>query len=250
MSELSDNERAYFRKMFDLYDTDKSGAIGFSELKNLSKHIGVELSDDKLLESLRNIGMTNVTKQNVDLDFHHFIKWLSSSAQQGDEFALLKAKISAKGSKVLNNDQIAKLKEVFDHFDADKSGSIDADELGNVFKAMGQEMTAEELNSLIAGVDDDGSGQIEFNEFMLLMCSNFGGQSFDTDMQNVFQGVDPGTTGKLSLADLKRMIAEVTGGLLTTAEIDEIVSSVDCKDEDGNVEYMKWEALWEACRDM
>jgi calcium-binding protein CML len=245
--EISDHERAYFKKMFDLFDTDKSGAIGLAELRNLSRHLGVEMSDDAILESVRSIGSPVSAKGEIDLPFQDFLKWLQKAQASGDEFALLKAKIKAGGSKTLNNEQIARLKEVFENFDADGSGSIDAEELGNVFRSMGEEVDPEELKSMIEGVDDDGSGQIEFNEFMLLMCSNFGGHTFEEDMRKVFEEADPEDTGLVSPETLFRIMKDSTGGSIPDREIWEIINSVERKD--GMVEWMKWEALWEACNE-
>lgn len=246
--ELTEHERGYFKKMFDLYDTDKSGAIGLSELRNLSKHLGVELTEEEVIQSVRSIGVLS-EPEDIDLAFPQFVSWLQN-ANANDEFALLKAKITAKGNKALNNEQIARLKEVFDEFDADGSGSIDAGELRNVFLSMGQEASVEEMSQMIAGVDDDDSGEIEFNEFMVLMCSNFGSRSFEEDMREAFEMLDPDISGKVDVATLKKMMTEVTGGLLTDQEVSDIVAAIDGGSlKEAEVEYMKWESLWEACRE-
>lgn len=247
MSKFNDNERRYFKKMFDLYDTDKGGTIGLSELKNLAKHLGCEMTEEALVRSVRNIGFTGA---DIELEFEVFLKWLAGSASDstgGDEFAFLKAKITAQGSKALNNEQIARLKEVFEYFDADHSGSIDADELVNVFSSMGQTVTQEEMREMIDQVDEDGSGQIEFEEFLMLMCSNFGSKTFETDMHEVFDLVDKEGTGKIDTNALAQLIRETTGGLVSEEEIKQIINSAG--PVNGYVEYMKWESLWEACRE-
>ena len=240
------NEKRYFRKMFQLYDTDKSGAIGLAELKNLCRHLGVDMSEESLLESVVSIGCP-VENNEIDLDFNSFLKWLGSSASEtgGDEFAALKVKITAQGSKALTNDQIQRFKEVFDHFDADHSGSIDADELMNVFSSMGNDVTREEMEQMIAGVDDDGSGEIEFEEFIMLMCTHYG-HSFTSEMEEVFSHLDPDAFGRLPVTAVANMMRETTGGILSEAEISEIIASVA---ENGYVDYMKWESLWEACNE-
>jgi len=244
-TEFSQKERLYFKKMFDLFDTDKSCAIGFFEMKNLSKHLGVELSDDLLKKSIAQIDVDG----NGVLDFNEFLMWLKSAQTSGDdEFASLKAKIRAQGSRNLTNKQIEQLKEVFTHFDTDGSGSIDMSELGAVFSAMGQNLSPEELQSLIAQVDDDGSGEIEFPEFMLLMCSTYGNQkTFDQEMLEEFQRKDPNLTGIITTVELRAMIVELCGTYLTEQEVHDVVTSADDRG-DGTVEYMKWEALWEACQ--
>ena len=244
--EFSESEKLYFKKMFNLYDTDKSGAIGLSELKNLSKHLGCEMTPEKILKSVRDVGYD--VSNDVEMPFEGFLKWLkASTSDNGDEFASLKAKITAAGSRVLNNEQLARFKEVFDHFDADKSGSIDADELVNVFASMGQTVLREDMLEMIREVDQDGSGQIEFQEFVVLMCSNFGSKTFATDMEEAFARVDPDATGRVSVKQLEMLIRDTAGGLVSDEEIANIISSSD--PNGGQIEYMRWEALWEACRE-
>ena len=44
-------------------------------------------------------------------------------------------------------------------FDADGSGTISTDELGAVFKKLGNEVSSKELKEMIVEVDEDGSGK-------------------------------------------------------------------------------------------
>ena len=57
-------------------------------------------------------------------------------------------------------------REAFERFDKDGSGTIDAWELKETLKAMGQNPTDEEVFQMLSQVDDDGSGSIEFPEFL------------------------------------------------------------------------------------
>jgi calmodulin len=54
-------------------------------------------------------------------------------------------------------------------FDKDGNGSVDTKELGQVMRSLGQNPTDEELEDMINEVDADGSGTIDFNEFLSLM---------------------------------------------------------------------------------
>ena len=63
------------------------------------------------------------------------------------------------------------LRTAFQMFDSDKSGKIDANELkmlleGEEFKDV---YTKEQLEQAIAEVDDNGDGEIDFEEFMTMM---------------------------------------------------------------------------------
>ena len=66
--------------------------------------------------------------------------------------------------KELTEEQKQEIKEAFDLFDTDGSGSIDAKELKVAMRALGFEPKKEEIQKMIQDVDDDGSGTIEFPE--------------------------------------------------------------------------------------
>ena len=51
----------------------------------------------------------------------------------------------------------------------DGSGAISSKELLGVMRAMGQNPTEDELNSMVMEVDLDGNGTIEFPEFLEMM---------------------------------------------------------------------------------
>ncbi|XP_006338890.1 caltractin-like [Solanum tuberosum] len=66
------------------------------------------------------------------------------------------------------------IREAFELFDTDNSGTIDAKELNVAMRALGFEATEEEINRMIAEVDKDGSGAIDFDEFVHMMTAKFG----------------------------------------------------------------------------
>ena len=51
------------------------------------------------------------------------------------------------------------------------SGSIDAKELKVAMRALGFEPKKEEIRRMMADIDKDGSGTIDFDEFMQLMTT-------------------------------------------------------------------------------
>jgi Ca2+-binding EF-hand superfamily protein len=55
---------------------------------------------------------------------------------------------------------------VFQKYDADGSGALDAKELEGVLKFIGQGATTEEAQRLLNLVDSDNSGFLEFGEFL------------------------------------------------------------------------------------
>jgi Ca2+-binding EF-hand superfamily protein len=248
-AQFTEQETRYFRKMFGMFDTDHSGAIGFFEMKNLARHLGVQISDEQLRISIERVDDNG----NGELEFDEFLQWLANVNDnvdgEGDEFAVLKSKIRAQGARPLTSRQIEQFRTVFHHFDTDGSGTIDVEELGNVFEAMGQSLTTEELQSILKHADDDGSGEIDFDEFLMLMCCSFGAEeSFEGDLMETFRRYDVDADGLISTRDLRQLVVELVGDSMTSAEVDEVVEVAAVERGDGYIEYMKWESLWDACR--
>ena len=59
---------------------------------------------------------------------------------------------------MLNEEQKQEIREAFDLFDTDGSGTIDAKELKVAMRALGFEPKNEEVKKMMAQVDADGSG--------------------------------------------------------------------------------------------
>jgi len=74
----------------------------------------------------------------------------------------------------LSEEQIQEIKDAFNLFDTDGSGSIDAKELHVAMTALGFEPKKEEILLMITEIDKDGSGTIEFEEFLSMMTEKNG----------------------------------------------------------------------------
>jgi hypothetical protein len=67
---------------------------------------------------------------------------------------------------VSESDPYAELREIFNHYDRDKSGVIDAREFARICEAAGMEMDEEEAIFGFAAVDTDSDGKISWDEFV------------------------------------------------------------------------------------
>eukprot|EP00112_Aurelia_sp_Birch-Aquarium-sp1_P003817 Seg1430.9 transcript_id=Seg1430.9/GoldUCD/mRNA.D3Y31 product=Caltractin protein_id=Seg1430.9/GoldUCD/D3Y31 len=101
------------------------------------------------------------------------------SSQRRNEFQVSRQKSlkgeqkeKGKGPKPeLTEEQKQEIREAFDLFDTDGSGTIDAKELKVAMRALGFEPKKEEIKKMIADIDKDGSGSIDFNEFLQMMTA-------------------------------------------------------------------------------
>ncbi|CAH8305761.1 unnamed protein product [Eruca vesicaria subsp. sativa] len=140
----------------------------------------------------------------------------------------------------LNQQKRQEIKEAFDLFDTDGSGTIDAKELNVAMRALGFEMTEEQIEKMIADVDKDGSGAIDYDEFYYMMTAKIGERDTKEELTKAFKLIDLDNNGKISPDDIKRMAKDL-GENFTDAEIREMVEEAD-RDRDGEVnmeEFMR-----------
>merc|ERR1719265_2119619 len=115
----------------------------------------------------------------------------------------------------------------------DGSGSIDAKELKVAMRALGFEPKKEEIQKMISDVDNDGSGTIEFNEFLQMMSQKILNRDPKDEILKAFRLFDDDETVNTSLKNLKRVAKEL-GERMTDEELQEMIDEAD-RDGDGEV---------------
>uniref|UniRef100_A0A8B9V7M4 EF-hand domain-containing protein n=1 Tax=Anas zonorhyncha TaxID=75864 RepID=A0A8B9V7M4_9AVES len=86
----------------------------------------------------------------------------------------------------LSEEQIAEFKEAFSLFDRDGDGCITTKELGTVMRSLGQNPTEAELQDMVGEVDADGSGTIDFPEFLSLMARKMRDSDSEEEIREAF----------------------------------------------------------------
>ena len=76
---------------------------------------------------------------------------------------------------------ISDFQAAFNIFDSDGGGEISTRELLKVFKMLGFTPTKDELDEIIEVVDQDGSGEIDFDEFLIMMVMQIKEESKSQD---------------------------------------------------------------------
>ncbi|CAH3174940.1 unnamed protein product [Porites lobata] len=71
----------------------------------------------------------------------------------------------------LTNEQITAFREVFDLFDSNGGGTIDAEELDLALKSVDIQLSPDDLAEVLVTMDKDGNGEIDFQEFLNLMTN-------------------------------------------------------------------------------
>merc|ERR1711924_524412 len=143
---------------------------------------------------------------------------------------------SGKKQTELDDKQKQEIKEAFDLFDTDGSGNIDVKELTVAMKALGCEPKPGEIEKMIA--DDDGGGEIGFDEFLKMMTHKILNKDPKEDMLKAFRLFDDDSTGFVTFKNLKR-VAKETNQTLDDIELEEMLTDAD-KDGDGQLNEEEW----------
>ncbi|KAG6504852.1 probable calcium-binding protein CML13 [Zingiber officinale] len=134
----------------------------------------------------------------------------------------------------LSKQKRQEIKEIFDLFDTDQSGSLDAKELTVAMRALGFEMTDEDIHRLMSEIDKDRNGAIEFEEFLFMMTAKIGERDNKEELTRAFRIIDQDKNGKISDVDIQR-IAHELGESFTLDEIQAMIKTADING-DGEVD--------------
>ncbi|XP_069110890.1 uncharacterized protein [Argopecten irradians] len=130
----------------------------------------------------------------------------------------------------LSEDQIAEFKEAFSLFDKDGDGTITSKELGTVMRSLGQHPTESDLKDMINEVDTDGSGTIDFPEFLSMMVRTLKDSPDHEELLEAFRVFDKDGNGFINAKELRHVMISL-GEKLTEEEVDEMIKEAD---QDGN----------------
>jgi len=138
----------------------------------------------------------------------------------------------------LSDDQIAELKEGFSFFDKDGDAVITTKELGTSMRSMGQNPTGAELQEMVSEHDADGSGTIDFPEFLHMMARKMEGPDPEQEHKEAFQAFDIDGSQGITAAELKHVMKNL-GEKMTDEEVDEMIREGDI-DGDKEMNYIEF----------
>merc|ERR1712226_1838827 len=122
----------------------------------------------------------------------------------------------------LSADEVQEVKDAFDLFDTDSSGAVSVQELVEAMQSLGLEQKNEAVFNMIKEIDTDGSGELEFAEFLEMMTARLTNKTPKSEIERVFKLFDDDRTGEISLNNLKRVASEL-GEEVSNEELQETV---------------------------
>jgi calmodulin len=126
-------------------------------------------------------------------------------------------------------------RDAFDMFDIDKDGTISLSEVASVMRSLNQDVSEVELKLMIDEVSPDGSGTIDFSQFVFLMHKKGKDTDLEEEIINAFRVFDKNDSGIITADELKHVMTTI-GDKLTDEEVDAMIREADI-DGDGNINY-------------
>ena len=135
----------------------------------------------------------------------------------------------------LTEDDVEEIKEAFDLFDTDGSGTVEPAELKNAMVSLGFEAKNATLFHMVSDLDKDGSGAIDFEEFLEMMTSTMSDNDTKEDIRKVFVLFDIDKTGHINIKNLRK-VAHDLGETLGEDDLIDLIKKGD-SDGDGQVSF-------------
>lgn len=139
------------RRMFSIIDRDGSGRISRDELKDMLQSQGYYPSETELEEMMGELD----SDDNGEIDFEEFVSYCARR----------------KMSRTFSQEN-REIKEAFKFFDKNGDGYITATEIRQVMSELGQEISEEQAEQMLAEVDKEGSGRMTYQRFNSMMLSD------------------------------------------------------------------------------
>ncbi|KAI4494181.1 hypothetical protein M0802_009215 [Mischocyttarus mexicanus] len=137
---------------------------------------------------------------------------------------------------------IVKRVKAFDAFDHEKKGCIGTDMVGTILTMLGYELSEKTLHEIIKEVDEDGSGELEFEEFCTLAARFLveeDTEAMQQELREAFRLYDKEGNGYITTAVFRDILHELDDKL-TNEELDLMIEEIDADgsgtlDFDGNI---------------
>jgi calmodulin len=114
--------------------------------------------------------------------------------------------------------------------------------LENAFKTIEAEGMTDDIRLLIDDIDENGDGEIDYEEFKAIMTKKFMGEDDDSSFVHTFEMLDQDKDGFIPAVELRHLLMKEGSNPLSEQEADELIMFAD-PDGDGVVDYrtfLRW----------
>jgi len=126
----------------------------------------------------------------------------------------------------LTEDEIDEIREAFNLFDTEGSGTIDPRELKAAMQSLGFDSKNPTVYQMIAELDREVSGSIDFEDFLDAITTKLGDKETREGIAKIFALFDDDKSGTITLKNLKRVAKEL-GETMSEEELREMIERAD-----------------------
>ena len=129
-------------------------------------------------------------------------------------------------------------------FYKDGSGTISVTEIVKIMKNFGYPIKKAEAQKMIQDIDDNGDGEIDFEEFVTLMekQTNYVEETDEELVLRAFKSFDKDHDGKITMYEFRYILSQL-GDMFTEEECDTLFKECDL-DNDGILVYQDFINFW------
>ncbi|KAK2162495.1 hypothetical protein LSH36_97g01065 [Paralvinella palmiformis] len=129
----------------------------------------------------------------------------------------------------------------FKSFDKRDEQKIKVGDIENALKKLGHSIKGEWLEKMEDSIDTEGTGYIEFEEFLTILQKKMQADEDERELREIFRVLDKEKKGEVNVNEL-RWILKNLGDDLTEEDIDDMIADVDT-DGSGWVDYDEFAKL-------
>jgi Ca2+-binding EF-hand superfamily protein len=159
--QLSEEQLAKIRTLFDKIDVEKTGTIKAKEFEPSLDELNVTISDSGCNRLFTSLDLHSSSK----LQFWEYLRLVKLAMKEEAEAI----KSEPEASVELTDRQLFKLRTLFNEIDSGHSGTIDVKEFRLGMQALGLPMNNDACESLFASIDSGGGGMLSFEEWTEFM---------------------------------------------------------------------------------
>ena len=142
MQETEEEKEARMRAIFEKYDDDGGGSVDAAEMRPVFADLGIDQPDeDEMAEMIEEFA-----EGAEEVNFEQFCQIIDA----------------------LEQDVTAKLRRVFNKYDEDGGGTMDAGELEKIFKDLGMAISNEQIDNAVFEYSG-GEDEVDFEQFLTMV---------------------------------------------------------------------------------
>ncbi|XP_035910142.1 troponin C, isoallergen Bla g 6.0101-like [Anopheles stephensi] len=148
-TELSKDQMKILKEAFEAFDIEKKNSISVEVVGTILELLGHTLTEEELTEVMEEYDVD----ESGQIEFDEFLELASNFVEPEEDYDALRAE----------------LREVFMMYDKNGTGFIPVDVFKKILQELDGAVPENELDDIIDEIDADGSGTVDFEEFMEVM---------------------------------------------------------------------------------